>query len=228
MRSMLFLLSAATLAVSTITAPSASAEVNLISNGDFESGSTGASAPGWVIDSAPAPDSILVLNGSAYIPCCGANGSAASLANQFVSFGAGDTRNNPARILQNFTSTRATPSRYRVTFDYAAIGVATHRLSFGVFDYGSNTFRLIDTVTAGASNNLDTMFSRYSSTFLLRDGNGSIQFTSFDRTTSKDAFLDNVRIAAVPEPATWAMMIFGFGMVGGAMRRRQKVRFAYA
>jgi hypothetical protein len=33
----------------------------------------------------------------------------------------------------------------------------------------------------------------------------------------------------VPEPATWAMMIGGFGMVGGAMRRRRvstKVSFA--
>ncbi len=27
---------------------------------------------------------------------------------------------------------------------------------------------------------------------------------------------------AVPEPATWAMMIGGFGLVGGAMRRRRK------
>lgn len=36
--------------------------------------------------------------------------------------------------------------------------------------------------------------------------------------------------AGVPEPATWALMILGFGAVGGAMRRRQsvaaKVRFA--
>ena len=28
-------------------------------------------------------------------------------------------------------------------------------------------------------------------------------------------------VAAVPEPASWAMMIFGMGMVGGAMRRRK-------
>jgi hypothetical protein len=36
---------------------------------------------------------------------------------------------------------------------------------------------------------------------------------------------------AVPEPATWAMMILGFAFVGGAMRRRtakQTLRFTYA
>lgn len=37
----------------------------------------------------------------------------------------------------------------------------------------------------------------------------------------------DVTPAAVPEPATWAMMIMGFGLVGGAMRRRTtRVRFA--
>jgi hypothetical protein len=39
-----------------------------------------------------------------------------------------------------------------------------------------------------------------------------------------------VAAAAVPEPATWAMMLLGFGMVGSAIRtrRRQTVRFAAA
>lgn len=38
-------------------------------------------------------------------------------------------------------------------------------------------------------------------------------------------------VNAVPEPATWAMMIGGFGMVGGAMRsarRKRKVSVSYA
>lgn len=41
-------------------------------------------------------------------------------------------------------------------------------------------------------------------------------------------------IAAVPEPGTWAMMLFGFGAIGFAMRRRksaekgQRVRLAYS
>ncbi|WP_232366778.1 PEPxxWA-CTERM sorting domain-containing protein [Alteripontixanthobacter muriae] len=43
----------------------------------------------------------------------------------------------------------------------------------------------------------------------------------------------NVTIAngAVPEPTTWAMMLLGFGFIGGAMRsakRRQKVTVSYA
>jgi hypothetical protein len=33
---------------------------------------------------------------------------------------------------------------------------------------------------------------------------------------------------AVPEPATWAMMIAGFGAVGFAMRRRQNVTVSFA
>lgn len=36
-------------------------------------------------------------------------------------------------------------------------------------------------------------------------------------------------VAAVPEPATWAMMILGFGFVGTALRRRkQQVRVNYS
>jgi PEP-CTERM motif len=36
-----------------------------------------------------------------------------------------------------------------------------------------------------------------------------------------------VSLAAVPEPASWALMIGGFGLVGFAMRRR-KANVAFA
>lgn len=36
-------------------------------------------------------------------------------------------------------------------------------------------------------------------------------------------------VSAVPEPASWAMMILGFGLIGGAMRRRKtSVKLSYA
>jgi hypothetical protein len=33
---------------------------------------------------------------------------------------------------------------------------------------------------------------------------------------------------AVPEPATWAMLIGGFGMIGAAARRRNRTQVTYA
>jgi PEP-CTERM motif len=44
-------------------------------------------------------------------------------------------------------------------------------------------------------------------------------------STSGSTAIDNLTIGnAVPEPATWAMMIVGFGLIGAAARRRQSVR----
>lgn len=41
--------------------------------------------------------------------------------------------------------------------------------------------------------------------------------------SNQDSFTVNILAAAgVPEPATWGMMIAGFGMIGGAMRRRRQ------
>jgi hypothetical protein len=56
---------------------------------------------------------------------------------------------------------------------------------------------------------------------------------SADPSTSSTFFglaLDNVSIAtlAVPEPATWAMMIFGFGAAGVSMRARKQKSLATA
>ena len=36
----------------------------------------------------------------------------------------------------------------------------------------------------------------------------------------------NFEVSAVPEPATWAMMIAGFGLAGAALRRRSKAAVA--
>jgi hypothetical protein len=49
------------------------------------------------------------------------------------------------------------------------------------------------------------------------------------RSYNTPAFFFDANLGgAVPEPATWAMLITGFGLVGGAMRRRSKVAVTYA
>lgn len=64
----------------------------------------------------------------------------------------------------------------------------------------------------------------------------SVDYVTFNGLGGSGGFqLDNIvlndTVAAVPEPATWALMLLGFGFVGGALRsakRRTKVAVAYA
>lgn len=73
-------------------------------------------------------------------------------------------------------------------------------------------------------------------TFLL-DGADVAAFSSLRLTSTTNAFeIDNLAInsptpgtnSAVPEPATWAMMLLGFGAAGFSMRRRRSMVLAPA
>jgi PEP-CTERM motif len=94
--------------------------------------------------------------------------------------------------------------------------------------FGSGTFangvNSVTGLSVGTSIGAATGFQRYSIFFRPRTS-GSI-FASIGNTGTGDnqgPILDNVSlsIAAVPEPTTWAMMILGFGVIGGALRRRR-------
>ena len=57
--------------------------------------------------------------------------------------------------------------------------------------------------------------------FNLTDGSQTA-FTTLRLSSSSNAFeTDNFAINAVPEPATWALMMIGFAAVGFGMRRRR-------
>lgn len=58
---------------------------------------------------------------------------------------------------------------------------------------------------------------------------GALTTDSWSSRASDVFFKADFGAAAVPEPATWAFMIFGFGAVGASMRRRkQNVKVSYA
>ena len=60
------------------------------------------------------------------------------------------------------------------------------------------------------------------------EGNGTIQFNgtftsiSWTNSTFENWYGFDVGVSAVPEPASWALMIVGLGLVGGGLRRKTR------
>ena len=86
------------------------------------------------------------------------------------------------------------------------------------------------------SENFATSNSAYQ-TFASSNGAATIDRLVFtgQRNSIGGGSFDNVNLsriaAAVPEPSTWALMLLGFGFIGGAMRsvkRRQNLTVSYA
>jgi len=47
-------------------------------------------------------------------------------------------------------------------------------------------------------------------------------------TSHNGSYVGNLNVTAVPEPATWAMMLIGFGAIGWQLRRRRSQVLAQA
>ncbi|WP_238542341.1 PEPxxWA-CTERM sorting domain-containing protein [Sphingomonas sp. PAMC 26621] len=58
----------------------------------------------------------------------------------------------------------------------------------------------------------------------------TLTFSAIGTSDSVGGYLDSISLSAVPEPASWVMMILGFGMLGVALRRQRqaKLRVTYA
>lgn len=57
-----------------------------------------------------------------------------------------------------------------------------------------------------------------------------LTFRAVGTNDSFGAYLDSIGLVGspVPEPATWGLMIVGFGVVGAAIRRRARLRVSYS
>lgn len=181
------------------TVPSAANAAVLVSE-DFESGSGAFTLSG----------NAALANGATYNPCCGTPNDT---SNTFVAFGGG---NLPSGLASASFNT-VLGSTYTVNFDYAALGGGSEPLTFTV---AGQTF----TFNPVANNAL--IFAPGSFSFTGTGGASSLVVTS-GGFNNVDAIVDNISIAgAIPEPATWALFILGFGMIGGALRRSKPARAA--
>ncbi|MEM8918449.1 MAG: PEPxxWA-CTERM sorting domain-containing protein [Pseudomonadota bacterium] len=127
---------------------------------------------------------------------------------------------------------------FSVTFDNAAdIESSTNGLNIisasvpysAEYSYDSNSDLLVLATNSGVGSCLlpASSFCIFMSSFSTAPVSiGALQATSVAGIWRSD----NTTISAVPEPAAWAFMIFGFGAIGGAMRRYHKtnMKISYA
>jgi len=118
---------------------------------------------------------------------------------------------------------------YRLTFDWAAgqlasrTGATTDSVTYG---FGSQIF---STPTVAVASGGSAPWQTVSQMFRATSTSQALGFLANGTPNGLPpvVLLDNVSLSAVPEPATWGLMLVGFGLVGAGMRtRRRSVAFA--
>lgn len=66
----------------------------------------------------------------------------------------------------------------------------------------------------------ETIWNTYTSHFTVA-ADTVLTFAAVGTSDSLGGYVDNIKLTAVPESATWAMMIMGFASIGAALRSRR-------
>ena len=211
------------IAALTVAMPSVAAE--LIKNGGFENG-----FDNWSLTTAGGGSApVVVAYGQAGQYPIGAHGEAITApvnGGTSAAYFSSDTA-SPHSLSQIVNV--AANTTYTLSFDYYVPQNGYNnpndaQLSFLI---GGNAAG--STLTAGSGSLSPLTWYTFSTTFTSDAGGDtplSFQFTGLG-STAADFAIDNVSMTAVPEPATWALMIGGFALAGMQLRRRKSsVSFA--
>jgi choice-of-anchor C domain-containing protein len=134
--------------------------------------------------------------------------------------------NAPGGIYQSITTAPA--GNYVLSFYLSGNpdgSPASKTVDVSVGNVNSDPF----TYTIGGGNSRSNMLYQLETLDFTLTGPTTLTFTSADSGTPYGPVIGGVSISAVPEPATWAMMVLGFFGVGFmAYRRRSKPDFRFA
>ena len=195
-------------AAAALIAGQASAAILLSDN--FDAGSPHGDQLNWTGDAtfsvttAPGSVDLIGAGGSfdflpghgGYLDLDGSSGSGHAIAGEITS-------------VLNFG-----PGTYTLTFDLAGNqrGATAQSTTVTLGDF-SQTFGPLD-----SSAGFTTQTLNFTTTTA-----GHLVFTEHGPSDQQGNLLDNVTLAGgIPEPATWAMMVIGFGGMGGILRYRRR------
>jgi hypothetical protein len=190
-----------------LAAFSPASAANLITNGGFETGDF----TGWT-----------VAAGATGVVAGGFNGHPAHSGNFFAALG--DTSGSfPFGTLSQTIST-VSGQLYTLKYFLASDGELPN-----YFDANWNGVL----VTGSLLSNLPDSRPNYTQYSFTVTGTGSDTLLFHEQNVPAYLALDDVSLeavsSAVPEPATWMMMVFGFGIAGFAMRsRRRNVQVSFS
>jgi len=207
--------------VAVLAAPAAASAAELVTNGGFES----SDFTGWTLGSNASYDSVHI-SPSAFVPI-GASG----LGTYTALLGAVNGTNMLSQTLNTVAG-----DTYTVSFELGTQGNIENQKPSNYFLAtigGVTILKEVDAIPSIYAFGPSTFygFSYFPSTFKATGSSTLLQFTYENGPGFFN--LDNVSVqgtpgvtvgGAVPEPATWALMLVGFGMVGAAMRQRKLVR----